>query len=351
MCCSDGTFHLNTNLRDINSLREFFYNSKKYVNLRKDFEKYSLLEYFPCNDCHRSVNGFATQVTYYNQNFKSITPLKLRHLEVTTSNVCNQTCVMCSSRFSSAHVKLHKTGNVMTMNDDDLKKIYEILPDIEILNIKGGEPFADQNNAKLLEEVYRLNPNISKIVIISNGTNISKRFKNILTKFKHVQLLFSVDGVGKVYEWQRGSSYDKTVNSINTFHKDTGITYGIISAVTVYNLPSIVTDVNQQLNDFKGLTSIDNTNVVVNPMYMSPELYDANVLFKILGYIKLHNKIISSFVEIYNDALFNINSYSTEEFRKHHTKFVNHTNFYNKVRGFDILDHVSELKDIYNYTI
>ena len=351
MCCSDGTHHLGSNLREIDSLHDFFYNGQKYLNLRKDFQTYSLLEYAACIDCHRSVEGFASEIDNYNTNFKNAKPVKLKYLELTTSNVCNQTCVMCLPRFSSSHVKLHKEGNIMTMSDNDLRKVFEVLPDLEVLMIKGGEPFADQKNAKLLEETYRVNPNIPKIVIVSNGTSVSTRFKNILAKFKNVQLLFSIDGVNKVYEWQRGAPYTKTVKSINTFYKDTGINYGIISAITIYNLPSIVESVNQYYNDFNGLISIDTTNVVVAPLYMSPALYDVDVLFKMLNNVKTYTQKNKNGVQYYTDALFSINSYSTEDFAKHQKDFIKYTNFYNKVRGFNILDYVPELKDIYNNTI
>ena len=133
MCCTDGTRHLNTNLRDIDSLHEFFYNGEKYSNLRKDFESYNLLDYAACFACHRSTKGFTTEIDNYNERFRPTTIPKLRQLEVTTSNVCNQTCVMCTPYFSSSHVKLHKIGKVMTMSDNDLNKVYKVLPDIEIL--------------------------------------------------------------------------------------------------------------------------------------------------------------------------------------------------------------------------
>ena len=353
MCCTDGTRHLNTNLRDIDSLHEFFYNGEKYSNLRKDFESYNLLDYAACFACHRSTKGFTTEIDNYNERFRPTTIPKLRQLEVTTSNVCNQTCVMCTPYFSSSHVKLHKIGKVMTMSDNDLNKVYKVLPDIEILRLKGGEPFADQNNAKILEELYRVNPDVPTIYIISNGTNISKRFKNILTKFKNVQILFSVDGANKVYEWQRGSSYVKTVNSINAFYKDTGITYGIISAITVYNFPSVAKDVKQYYNDFIGLTSVDVNNVVWEPAHVSASLYDVDILFKMLSNIKRDKPKPFSDTDIkyYSDRIFSIHSYSTDEFAKYHKQFVEHTNFYNKVRGFNILNHVPELKDVYNATI
>lgn len=345
MCCSDSSRHFKTNLRDIDSLRDFFYNSSQYQKLRDDVGKYSLSKYKPCSDCSIIEQGFRAEINNFNKFFPNPHPIKLRYLEVTTSNVCTQTCVMCSPPYSTSLIKIHKWGNAMSMNDNDLKKVYEVLPDIEVLSVKGGEPFADQKNLKILEELYRVNPDIGNIIIVSNGSHISDSFQQMLLKFKNITLSISMDGVDKVYEWVRGSSYRKTVDSLNSFYDNTGITYTIQNAVTVYTLPTLATDCQQYYKDFKGLRYVESSNIVNSPAFLSPAMYDNNALFLMTGRVSISNAVRLCKHGI--QGILNISNHSPDKLQKYYSEFKMHTNFYNKIRGFNILDHVPEAKELY----
>ena len=345
MCCSDTTRHFKTNLKNVHSLRNFFYSSSQYQKLRADVNKYSLAEFKPCSNCHIAKDGFTSEMDAFNKKFPNPYPIKLRYLEVTTSNVCTQTCVMCVPLYSSALVKLRGEGQVVSMTDEDLRKIFEVLPDLETLTIKGGEPFADQKNLKILEELYKVNPTISNVTIVSNGTHIPIKFQEMLAKFKNIELSISVDGVDEVYQWHRGSPYSKTVDSLNKFYHNTSIAYSIQSVVTVYNLPSISNNAKRYFKDFIGLRNVNNSNIVMDPPYVSPRLYNDNDLFYMCGNVRFNQNIVCP---EYNLGIDKIVSYSLEDLQMYHPKFKTHTDFYNKVRGFNILDYVPEAKALYD---
>jgi len=74
--------------------------------------------------------------------------------------------------------------------------------------IKGGEPLYDKRCISFLHKVAELNPAV-RIVIVSNITTITPRMLETLSKLENLELNFSIDGVGKVYEWIRGFSWNK----------------------------------------------------------------------------------------------------------------------------------------------
>ena len=169
---------------------------------------------------------------------------KLRFLEFTTSNVCNQACSTCSSFFSTKWIPLEKEAldfglpldkwktrpygfasfghKHYRMTDEDVKKIYKLLPDLEVLYIKGGEPFADQQNFKIVEELIRVNPNC-RVKLTTNMSKVPQKFLNVFKKLNsRVGLSVSIDGIGKTYEYIRSTPFDQTIDCIKRWH-DSGI--------------------------------------------------------------------------------------------------------------------------------
>ena len=169
---------------------------------------------------------------------------KLRFLEFTTSNVCNQACSTCSSFFSTKWIPLEeealKFGLPLNewktrpygfasfghkhyrMTDEDVEKIYKLLPDLEVLYIKGGEPFADQQNFKIIEEVIRVNPNC-RVKLTTNLSKVPQKFLNVFKKINSkVGLGVSIDGIDKTYEYIRSTPFNQTIDNIKRWH-DAGI--------------------------------------------------------------------------------------------------------------------------------
>lgn len=367
VCCSDSKRMLKATLSDVTSLKDFFYNSEEYKSVRDQVKDLTCPTQFkPCLACHRAVQGYTTEMDVMNK-FKFPESkgydksVDLKFLEVTTSNICKQSCVMCSAKYSSTHAKLIKKPQFISfMSDDEIKMIYEVLPDIDYICLKGGEPFADQNNLKILTKLHEVNPNIKEIIIISNGQNISNQFKDILSKFDFSQLTlaFSIDGIDEVYEWQRGSKYSDTVNSLNQLYDDTGFTFSVLSTITAYTLPSLLETFQRHQMDFKGIHHYTSTNVVWNPPHTSCALYSQKDLDSIIKPI-MEYKIpeIDAMIKPLIDqvkhtcntwdrsGLDKIKSYGHDNYI---STFNRHTDRYNYYRGFDIRKHVPALSLLSN---
>lgn len=350
VCCSDGDRMLNTTIKDVTSLTDFFYNSKQYNDIRDTVRKTDLKNFDPCKACHRALDGFSTEMHIMNdwkfpekQGYDDTVDLKF--LEVTTSNICKQSCVMCGSWYSSTHAKLENTPqDISFLNNDQMEMIYEVLPGLDYICLKGGEPFADHNNLKILKRLHECNPNIKKIIIVSNGQNISKAFKDALTKFNADQFnfAFSVDGVDEIYKWQRGSDYKRTVKTLADFHNDTGFTYVLISTITAYTLPSLLQTYERHLEDFPGMHHYASTNVVWNPSHASCMQYTQDDIDRFV------EPIVSYDVPKHDWNRQGLESIKSFGHNNHIEMFKQHTEKWNSIRKLNIYDYVPELAKLLN---
>ena len=209
------------------------------------------------------------------------------------------------------------------------------------LNLKGGEPFADQNNLKILDELYRVNKKMIEITIISNGNYISDKFKKCLSKFDPnvFDISFSLDGIDKLYEWQRGSPFDISCDTINTFYVETRIPYSIQNTVTVYTWPTLLETYKEYCESFLGLKKVNSTNVVWDPDNMSPGLYPQNyideVAEKIMGFD-------DKYEGVHHDK-FGLDKIKTERKPEVLKRYYDKTAYWNKIRKIKIEDIVPEL--------
>ena len=93
------------NISDVEDLEEFFLGDS-YTKLRADF-KDGFRKNEKCASCWKS---YGTTVAHSSLPFSMFQGLQ--YLEITTSNVCNQSCAMCSSYASSQWIKLNPIFNI-----------------------------------------------------------------------------------------------------------------------------------------------------------------------------------------------------------------------------------------------
>jgi hypothetical protein len=288
LCCAGDNVAV-SHIKDIDNLSDFF-NGPIYDKLRKDFKEQN----FPkqCDVCWRhygagrtarfdSYNNFSFP-TYEEDLASDVIPI--RFLEITTSNICNQMCVTCSGKYSSKWApyeqmavdygldwrnenhKFHTETYKMTTADVD--KVLEIVPGLQHLTIKGGEPFADQNNIKILRKLADTNPSC-RVEICTNMQLVTNTVIELLYRLDEVHLQASIDGVGELYNWIRGGNFEKTVNNINRYHNYGGRVCSVVSTVSVYNwmhLPELI----DFWKDIPGVHRINMANMVTFPKYCSP---------------------------------------------------------------------------------
>ena len=296
LCCASDETAVG-HIKDIDNITDFF-NSDIYKQLRIDFKNKN----FPkqCNTCwvHHAAgrNARFSQYSFfkfptYDEDISSdIIPI--RFLEITTSNICNQMCVTCSGKYSSKWApyeqiavdsgldwrnenhKFHTETYKMTNKDVD--KILDIIPGLQHLTIKGGEPFADQNNIKILRKVAETNPNC-RVEICTNFQLVTKTVIELLHKIKEVHVQASIDGTGSLYNWIRGGNFDKTVNNINRYHEYAGRKIAVVATISIYNWMDLDKLIDYW-KDIPGINRIRMANIVTFPKYCSPlHLYERHI--------------------------------------------------------------------------
>jgi MoaA/NifB/PqqE/SkfB family radical SAM enzyme len=152
----------------------------------------------------------------------------IRHLEISFSNVCNISCVMCSSEFSSSWIPLDKRAveggiqfrdfttpfqKIHKINKELLDEIVEHLEDIDLIIIKGGEPTREPVCLEFLKKVASSTKKKSNLSVFlqSNGTRDPKEWMVGLEDL-NFEVGFSIDGWNEVFRWIRGADFERVLN-------------------------------------------------------------------------------------------------------------------------------------------
>lgn len=236
---------VNAHIETINDLSEYLLTDFP-INIRNKLVKDGLFKTKECSTCARADSRGNWYRHNQSQSWKDQAYGVIKFLEVTSSNICNQTCVTCNSYFSTKwqtieHLFENTTtasGKNFALSNSSIEKIMGVFPTLTEFVIKGGEPFSDLRNAKMLERLLEVNPDC-RIHITSNVSFISKRYINILKKVKNpsqVELHGSLDHIGKKYEWIRGTSFDKTLNTMKQIYEETGIITKPTPTLSYFNI-------------------------------------------------------------------------------------------------------------------
>lgn len=181
-------------------------------------------------------------------------------LDLKLGNYCNLSCRMCSSFSSSTYAtefkKIYKDTEVdygINSYEKDfvqskwyndpvfVSTIKEIINNgLRQLKFTGGEPLMVPAVKTLL--TYCIAENKSKdidLVIITNGTLLTKEWIEILDHFKHVSLILSVDGVGKTFEYIRHPAKWSQMLKIFDLLNNTKFFKSIAFTLQIYNVLEI----------------------------------------------------------------------------------------------------------------
>lgn len=335
-CATNDRRYFNKKITDIDNLNDFFLSSS-YDKIREDMRSSGLESIEQCSHCWGSLSGEWTEADNYNTKEYS-EPLKIRYLEVTTSNVCNQTCVTCSSYFSSKWRKIEKHfGREISpsfyLSDDSIDKILAVLPDLHYLQIKGGEPFADKNNLKILKELANVNPKC-RLIITSNFQNIPEEWYETLALLKNIQAGASVDGIYETYDWIRGGRFQDTLETMERFYEVTGSPIVINVCVSIYNIFTLL-DIKRFFEDKNYIGSVIFNNIVNYPEHLSIRMLKKSDIISAVGFQddSFRNIRLVEGSTFFDDELIN--------------NFMSHTNTMNMIRGSNIFTLQPQLADIF----
>jgi len=264
-------------------------------------------------------------------------------LEFNMSNLCNLKCRMCSGVNSTAWIKedlkLSKSPidfmrpinnpefgyrNVPIEIVDRLFEYPEYFKNLQYVNIKGGEPYMEPANKKIMERLISLDlaKNIT-LDISTNGTVVDEEFDDLALQFKETKWHISIEGTGKLYEYIRGGEnfpFEQLVENLEHFNKmDRVIFAGTVMTYNVCHLNDIRTWFDGiKKNNYELYLN----NVVTTPSYLCPTILPSNILKG------------TNYTEITDHA--NLQ------------KFIDFTNALDGIRNTNVLDVCPELESLFS---
>lgn len=177
-----------------------------------------------CQGCHELEKSqcVSPRLDYIDRFGNDYQQVKIKYLDITFNNDCNLECMMCSPLYSYKLNKLyHKELNLVHAPswqlDLKLLGLATILAQLEVITLTGGEPLVSKRSKTFIKDLSSTEfASQITLRIFTNLTFINLEMINILKKFKKVELLLSIDSVGKNYELIRyPASWDKLVDNID----------------------------------------------------------------------------------------------------------------------------------------
>ncbi len=270
----------------------------------------------------------------------------VKFLEYTISNICNQMCVMCSGRCSTQWHDYdeqfgRRKGKLTRISNKSIEKIKKLVPNLSVIFVKGGEPFADVKNMEILEYVADVNPNCL-ILMTSNIQSITKKNFNILKKLKNLRIYASIDGIGEVYNWIRGGNFDNTIENAKKIYYECGHRIEPSTTVTIYNFFSLQ-KIIEYFNDKPYVRHQQCHNVVEWPNWSSIQYIPKNI-FK--NTMNNYQKTLTQYEKVEFGNLFELQNKFDKNVMSQSKKY---TETMNNIRGFNIIDYVPELKKLFSH--
>ena len=184
----------------------------------------------------------------------------LMFLDLKLGNICNLKCRICgswsSSQFAAEEIGFlprdqQKKSHAYTMlragawprdNPQFWNQIDSVLDDIRYIEFTGGEPFMIEEHFEMLQGM--VNRGIAPQVEIhynTNGTHYPEAAEHIWRHFKTVEIAFSLDDVGKRFEYQRSNAeWDVVCTNLDRFRdlKEiySNIELQVCTTVNVFNV-------------------------------------------------------------------------------------------------------------------
>lgn len=143
--------------------------------------------------------------------------VNVKTLDIKLSNLCNQKCVICNpaaSSMTAAETAIIRPDRMQGFIKDQYNwyksetlwsEIFDIASNVTQLDFYGGEPWLIKKQWELIK--YLVETGRSKNISLNYATNGSvfndTWFTDYFSKFDRVSILFSADGIGNVFEYNR----------------------------------------------------------------------------------------------------------------------------------------------------
>jgi pyruvate-formate lyase-activating enzyme len=200
------------------------------------------------------------------------------HYKIDTSNTCNSTCVTCNSFASSLWGQLESRNGVVPYQNWSLL-FDQVSGDIDFdraisLVFRGGEPLLSATNFKILQQLIKHKNTDCFVSFTTNGSvELTQKQKDTLAQFSNINVCFSIDGLGPVFEYLRyplkWNQILKNLEYYKTHNIDVSVSF-TVSNLNVLYFDEIVNWFDQH-----------QIRYLVNPVY-NPEHFGISALPKSL---------------------------------------------------------------------
>jgi len=230
-----------------------------------------------CNWCWKEeetgIESFRELYTKRNYSYDLDNPIP-QMLDLKLSNVCNLKCRMCGSQASSSIAKeqgvlepYHLSDKIIGTSNEQMF-FEEWLPNIQELELTGGEPFFSSENKRLISRIAdSSHAKHIDIKITTNGMFYIPKLMEKMAKFKKVRIPISIDDIGPRLEYARDNSKWELIkaNIFSMTNKYPNFDVTIYRTINNFNIYYL-----DELDDWAQSENIGISNGILHePRYLS----------------------------------------------------------------------------------
>jgi len=195
------------------------WNSEKRKQLIHELSNKNFL--LGCEGCKYQINSGNRSNAHFTRydNYEQVISNYPIALELECSNVCNFECIMCGGEYSSL-IRRNRENLPPLKNVYDQKfveQITHLIPNLLQISFLGGEPFLISLYENILEQIEKLNPNLT-VNITTNGSIFNSKVLRWL-QLKNLNLTVSLDSLNKyTFESIRvNSNFMQVISNVRKF--------------------------------------------------------------------------------------------------------------------------------------
>lgn len=282
--------------------------------LKQNREQYIQTGELPsaCSHCKRaeSIGLDSRRTNHLKADWHPI-EFKMRNLDYNCDNICNLKCIMCSSYYSSSWIEdeilLGKKVEPRIKPTKHNNLLYELdAANIHNLYFNGGEPLMTRDHINVLNHIIKSGrADQVGVNYSSNGTfAITDELREIWSQFRKVNIGFSIDAVGEVYEFVRHPAKWSEVSanlleykkySTDTFTQSIQVTIGLHNVLYFDSLyywahehgyPVVLQGDTLGTNQLTLLNfPIEHRALLMDYLYELPDSSAKDILIKMSGHI------------------------------------------------------------------
>jgi len=286
-----------------------------------------------CAECiHQESIGEMSSRDWFNEQFEVASGLQ--QLDYRPGNTCNLMCRMCSPYYSSLIAKESGViiNNLDTSDVDsiDLSKLKKVM-------VLGGEPSVDIKARVFLEKLARSGTD-ALVEITTNGTNVSKKWFDLLKQFDNIFIAISIDASGPVFDYIRTLAKWKDISkNLELYHNEFGDDIRIHMTAQTYNYAIIDSWFDYFIDSDIGLEQ----HPCITPTELSLQALKPKYADIVLEWLdKKNNDKCDAAMKMIKS--FEYSKYANQE-------FISYTRHLDKLRGTNILDIHPRFKEIMQY--